>query len=207
MANSKPVFTIRPALASDVDVAVELILAAAESLLVGIFGGGDKQITHDFLTNAWTIKHSQFGYGQHIVVCVDGEVAGICTHWQKDMPEVFAKDTAKSIVDFYTLEQAQDVIARSKAATYAILVPKEASLIIGHVAVLVKFRRLGLAAKLVSFVENIALQKSKTILALDVEQDNHTAIAFYRSIGFVEDSEGPDRSPFMHMIKALPPKV
>ena len=190
---------IRRGKSVDVDVAVELIMISAESLLVNIFGGGDKSLTQSFLTSAWHIEHGQFGFGQHIVICVDDKPVGICTHWQKKMPDIFASDTAKSIVQFYTAEQAKQVIERSKAATYAILVPPDNAMIIGHVAVLPNYRRCGLAERLVDYVASMSSQQGKTLLGLDVEQTNTSAIKFYKKIGFIKDLDGPDRSPFLHM--------
>lgn len=195
--------TIRPAREDDKERAVELIIMAAESLLVNIFGNGDRQQTAAFLSSAWGIEFGQFGFGQHTVICVDDTPIGICTHWQKEMPDVFAKHTAKSIVDFFTPKQAQQVIIRSRAATYAILIPADDAMIIGHVAILPEFRRRGFAEKLVNHISHVSREQGKKQLGLDVEQDNIPAIQFYTKLGFVKDETGPDRSPFLHMTMSL----
>jgi GNAT superfamily N-acetyltransferase len=202
-SSSSEMVTIRRARSDDKERAVELITMAAESLLTLIFGNGDKQQTKAFLYSAWNIEYGQFGFGQHTVICLDDVPVGICTHWQKQMPDIFAKHTAKSIVDFFTPEQAQQVIMRSKAATYAILIPPEDAMIIGHVAVLPAHRRCGFAEKLVNYIAQLSREQGKNCLGLDVEEDNASAIQFYTQLGFSKDESGPDRSPFVHMKMAL----
>jgi ribosomal protein S18 acetylase RimI-like enzyme len=119
------------------------------------------------------------------------------------MPDIFAKDTARAILNFYTLEDAKLVINRSQDATHSISTPKHNELIVGHLAVLPDFHRRGVGSALLTFAAETARQQNKSHLSLDVDKDNHSAIAFYRRWGFNHVLSQSDESAFLHFQKPV----
>jgi GNAT superfamily N-acetyltransferase len=195
---SRNLISLRAARPDDDKIAISLIMLAARKMLVTIFGDGNENTTLGFLRTAWQIQQSQFGYGRHTIACYNEQPVGICTHWQSNMPEVFAKDTARAILNYYTLDAAKQVINRSQAATLTIAPPRNDELIVGHLAVFSEFQGKGLGAALINFVAECARQQDKRWLGLDVDKENTQAIGFYHHLGFENTTDDTADSPFLH---------
>ncbi len=196
--------TIRAATAMDGDAAAALILDAGESLLIDIFGAGDRGKALAFLRESWAQGAGQYGFENHWIAEANGEVVGVVTCWHDALPEHFDRDTLASITTHFGLDDAIDIVMRSQQYSAALHPPLLLELGVGHLAVSRSFRRHGVATKLITFMRDKAKALKKHALVLDVELSNLDALAFYKANGFAEQQRC---EPFVQLIKAVPPDI
>ncbi len=176
--------TIRRAVALDMDAGVALIYAAGEKLVKYIFGNQDEALAMRYLRMAWRRGHGQYGFNNHWVAEVNGEVAGLVSCWHDQLPTNFDSETMASITDLYSHQHAIDVVMRSREYADEIPPPRSHEFAIGHVAVFEQFKRHGVATALMNHMLMEARRFNKDVMILDVENTNVGAQAFYSSIGF-----------------------
>jgi ribosomal protein S18 acetylase RimI-like enzyme len=191
---------IRKARKEDVGCAILLLLDAGTRLIIDVFGDGNRELALSYLSFAWQLGAGQYGYENHWVCEMDGKPVGLVTCWHNKLPANFDRDTLTSVSEYYGLDVAIEVVMRSQSYLAALETPMATELGIGHLAVHPDFQRRGVACQLVLEMENEARRMKKNALVLNVEEDNLTALAFYKKRGF-----GTHRrfSPFIQMIKAV----
>lgn len=177
---------IRPARVGDADAAVALLMLAAGDLLVPIFGRGETAQAQTFLRAAWQHRYGQYGADNHWVALYQGEVVGLVTGWHDQLPADFDRQTLAAITAFYGLDASMDVIMRSQQVTAALHPPLVKELAVGHLAVDLAHRRMGVGSALLAHMEQQARQRHKLSLVLDVHKSNTRALRFYTAQGFTE---------------------
>lgn len=193
---------VRQATARDVEVAVPLLLDAAERLLTSIFGNGNRDEAFAFLFAAWLRGTGQYGFENHWLACVDDNIVGIASCWHDALPEHFDRDTLNAITDYFGIDEALEVVIRSQEHAIALHSPLVLEMGIGHLAVAAGARRSGVGTALVRYMECKARKLGKLSLVLDVEAQNLGALRFYEALGFVGQQSF---APFITMTKGVAP--
>ena len=193
---------IRHGRVSDAEYAVPLLISAAEELLVSVFGNGDMEVTHAFLTHAWEGKYGQYGCNSHWVAVVDDVVVGIITAWHTRLGPVFDRASLESITTFFNLDDAMAVLMRNQAVAINLTPPSTTELMLGHVAVDAIARRGGVGRAMMAYMRDYALQLNKRSIVLDVQISNIAAIRFYQNVNFKEQSVNGSFVRFVHDLSA-----
>ncbi|WP_232365219.1 GNAT family N-acetyltransferase [Salinimonas marina] len=151
-----------------------------------IFGHGNSAQAAAYLHFAWHQATGQYGYQQHWVAEHHQTVVGLVTCWHDHLGEDFGRETLRSISRFYDVEAALDVLLRSQQLTGELAGPGPHELGIGHLAIHPLWRRQGIGAALLTFMQQQARQLSKQELTLAVHHHNTPARLFYLAQGFTE---------------------
>lgn len=192
---------IRNAVLDDGNVTVPLLFNAGKQLLTEVFGMGDSDKALAYLYSAWNKGGGQYGYENHWVAESDGKVTGLISCWHDNLPEDFDRTTLSSIVDFYGIDDALEIVLRSQRYLAILETPMFTELGIGHLAVTAEARRKGVGTALIEFMELRARTLKKNAIVLNCESANSVAVNFYKSQGF---GVHRDNGSFKQMIKALP---
>jgi ribosomal protein S18 acetylase RimI-like enzyme len=175
---------IRPACQQDISLLAELIYASGSQVLESVFRFNNQHNPQDFLLSALQYKEGQYGFANHWLALKNDKILAVVCAWHTELNSDFHQATVNSVVEYFGLEHSIDVIARSQVVKHFIPTPQPHEWCIGHLAVLPKYQRQGVASQLLQFMGELALQKGKSTLSLDVSQDNHSAIQFYQQLGF-----------------------
>lgn len=162
-------------------------------------GDPDKALV--YLYSAWDKGGGQYGYENHWVAESEGEITGLISCWHDRLPEDFDRTTLSSIVDFYGIDEALEIVLRSQRYLAVLEAPMFTELGIGHLAVSENARRKGVGTALIEFMELRARTMKKNAVVLNCEAANHEAVKFYKSQGF---GVHRDNGSFLQLIKALP---
>lgn len=179
---------IRKGIPTDAEQAAPLVLSSAESLLTAIFGHDDKAKALDFLTHAWRCEQGLYGCANHWVASYKGTVVGVITAWHSQLGAAFDRGSLDSVTSFYSLDEAITVLVRNQAYTVGLTSPTESELMVGHVAVSSEIRRAGIGRTLIEYITRHAQCLNKQTLVLDVQLNNVSAIRFYQTLNFVEQT-------------------
>ena len=175
---------LRRAQGKDAKAAGLLILSSAKNSFASIFDLSESHYALAYLQYAFTFADGQFGYANHCVIDVDGQVAAIASSWHTELTARFHQATLHSIVSYYGPIDGLEVIQRCQLLKEIIPAPKKEEWCIGHFAVSPSHRRGGLGRKLLAHMQALASSKGKNKITLDVELSNQGAINFYRDSGF-----------------------
>lgn len=179
---------IRQGVASDAPFATPLILSAAEPLLNAIFGHAKDKTALGYLTHAWQLGGGQYGFENHWVAEKDNQILGLVTAWHSKLGVAFDRATLDSITSYFTLDEAIAVVMRNQTVAVNLTPPSNTELMIGHLAVAESGKRQGTGRSLVNAMQAKATELQKRHIVLDVEVSNTTAIRFYQSLGFSEET-------------------
>jgi ribosomal protein S18 acetylase RimI-like enzyme len=179
---------IRQGVASDAPFATPLILSAAGSLLNAIFGHAKDKTALGYLTHAWQLGGGQYGFENHWVAEKDNQILGLVTAWHSKLGVAFDRATLDSITSYFTLDEAIAVVMRNQTVAVNLTPPSNTELMIGHLAVAESGKRQGIGRSLVNAMQAKATELQKRHIVLDVEVSNTTAIRFYQSLGFSEET-------------------
>lgn len=179
---------IRRGLAADSSSAVPLLLSAAESLLISVFGNEDRDTTIGFLTHAWQAENGQYGCGSHWVALIDDRVVGVITGWHAKLGSVFERASLDSVTSFFHIDEAISVLMRNQTIAVSLTPPSSTELMLGHVAVDESVRRAGVGRALIEHMREHAQALNKHTMVLDVQLSNIPAIRFYQNLNFIEQS-------------------
>lgn len=173
---------IRKARQQDALLLSQLIYASGSQVLDTVFG--QQPICQDFLHSALQQADGQYGFNNHWLAVDGDKVLGSISAWHHELGEQFHQASLKRVIDYYGIEQGLDVIARSQILRQFIPPPQAEEWCIGHLAVFAPHQRQGVASQLLSYMAKAAIKHHKTLLSLDVGQDNQGATAFYLRHGF-----------------------
>lgn len=179
---------IRQGVASDAAQTAPLILSAAESLLVSIFGHNQSKTADGYLSHAWRLGGGQYGYQNHWVAEEGDNILGVITSWHSKLGAEFDRATLDSITSYFTLDEAMAVLMRNQTVAVNLTPPSNTELMLGHVAVAENAKRKGIGFALIESMHARAEKLNKRKLVLDVELINVDAIRFYQRAGFTEES-------------------
>ena len=179
---------IRQGVASDAAQTAPLILSAAESLLVSIFGHNQTKTADGYLAHAWQLGGGQYGFQNHWVAEDGDHILGVVTSWHSKLGAEFDRATLDSITSYFSLDEAMTVLMRNQTVAINLTPPTNTELMLGHVAVAKHAKRKGIGTALVDAMHARAEKLNKRKLVLDVELSNIDAIRFYQHAGFSEES-------------------
>lgn len=191
---------IRKGIPADAEKAASLVLSAAEDLLTSIFGNEDKQTALEFLAHAWRLEQGQYGCSNHWVATHQGAVVGVITAWHTTLGAVFDRASLDSVTSFYSLDDAIAVLMRNQAYSVGLSPPTAKELMVGHVAVCPDVRRAGIGRALIEYIRDYAQRLNKQTLVLDVQLNNVSAIRFYQTLNFLEQTIN---GSFVRFVKAI----
>jgi ribosomal protein S18 acetylase RimI-like enzyme len=205
------VYRLRQAKAEDVKDAVALILSSAPDALPRLFSQQTVQLQYSaqtFLQQAFLQQQGQFGFGNHWVIEMKGQLAAIGCVWQREMGAEYVQATLKSMTEYYQGPDVLDVLQRCQSLQHVFARPAVDEACIGHIGVAAPFQRQGLCSELLGHLASTAIGLNKQYLTLDVKQDNISAIRCYQKFGFTVERTTVDNSPmnlgtYMHMQKKL----
>jgi ribosomal protein S18 acetylase RimI-like enzyme len=175
---------IRQARQQDISLLAELIYASGPQVFDAVFAFNNNYNPRDFLLSALQHKNGQYGFANHWLALKNDKILGSVSTWHTELNKDFHQATMRSVVEYFGLEHSIDVVLRSQVVKHFIPAPQAHEWCIGHLAVLSQFQRQGVASQLLQFMGDLALQKGKSTLSLDVSQDNLSAIQFYQQLGF-----------------------
>lgn len=191
--------------------AIALILSSAPEALPRLFSQQTAQQQYSaqsFLQQAFLQQQGQFGFGNHWVIEVKGNLAAIGCVWEREMGEEYVQATLQSMTQYYQGPDVLDVIQRCQSLQHVFARPIADEACIGHIGVAEPFQRQGLCSELLSHLAARALDLGKQSLTLDVKQDNVSAISCYQKFGFTAqrttlDNSSMNLGTYIHMRKKL----
>ena len=167
-------------------VASRLILSSGENSLRSMYEVEQGFSAREFIRFAFERQEGQFSYTRHTVALVNGELAGIASHWLNTMTASCRKATVDTLVAYFGAILVPEIVQRSVLLQSIIPAPKPDGLGVGHIAVVEKFWRQGVARALLRHLANVGQDLGKTQLELDVECSNLAAISLYEKTGFTQ---------------------
>ncbi len=175
-------------------------MCSAPDILTFVFGHGDDVKPREFLQSSLAQPDGQFGYANHIVAISDSNIAGVYCRWHDKLPADFDRATVDSIHRFFGIEEAMNIMFRSRESTRFFTPPQAHQLCIGHLAVDMKYRGHGIARAMLADAIAFARQIAKTHVVLDVALNNQPAIGLYLANGFIR---GASTDGYLRMIYVL----
>lgn len=179
----------RPARAEDVDVAVPLIHSSGPAAFEYVFTVPGRIAAHAFLRQAFVDGAGEFGWRNHRVGVLDGDVvavgAGFCgsTKWP------FTLAAARQIIAGYGWRRAAGVIARGLKVESVIPPPIGDMYYLGHLGVSPALRGKGVGSALVADLLAQRTVGADGPVILDVAVTNPRAQELYRRLGFAVTGE------------------
>lgn len=175
---------IRQASASDANFLADLVFASAAKHLEQIFTVTAELSALNFLRKSFISSDGQYGFANHWVAEVEGQVVACVSAWHAQLPQQFHQATLDSVIAFYGAEQALNVVHNSQALADCIPKPQTHEWCIGHLSVTERHKKQGLGKALILAMQKMATAANKICLSLDVENTNQAAIDFYHRCGF-----------------------
>lgn len=176
--------TFGDATPDDVDAAVPLIFSSGPDAFNYVFSHRTKINALQFLAKAFVRPRGEFGYTNHVVGTLDGQVVACGAGFTgSDMPG-FMLNATTSIFKFYGPLQALAVIRRGLQIEKMVPPPMGNMHYIGHIGVDPEFRGRGLGEQLMNHIIEEGRRLGRTTAALDVSLENPRAEALYTRLGF-----------------------
>lgn len=181
---------LRPAEAGDADDAVPLIYSSGPDAFDYVFGHSTKGDAQSLLRSAFVDGAGEFGYRNHAIAVVDGNVTGVGAGYTAETGLQFTLAAARQIFRKYGLS-APAVITRGLRTERVIPPPKKGMLYLGHLGVSPNSRSQGIGSRLVDHFVEIGRERGLATAELDVAVTNPRAQALYERLGFevVEETE------------------
>jgi len=174
----------RPARPEDADAAVPLIRSSGPAAFDYVFTHATRVSAARYLHRAFQMGKGEFGYRNHIVGEIDGQVvAAGAAYSGKDIPR-FTLTALWHIPAVYGLLDGTRVIVRGLKIEKLVKPPTGTLHYVAHLGVDPEFRSRGIGIQLVERLLAMGREKGRTTAALDVSVENPRAQALYERIGF-----------------------
>ena len=183
----------RPATAADADRAVPLIYSSGPAAFDYVFGDDRPGRAVDFLAAAFVDGRGEFGWRNHRVATIDGQVVAAGGAWDGRATLRFTAAAAAQILRFYGPLRAPGVVLRGLRTEAVIRPPRPDEWYIAHLGVREDLRGRGLGTALVRDLLTAADPACHRHAALDVAVTNPRAEALYARLGFRVVAERPSR--------------
>lgn len=181
--------TFRPAQAEDVETAVPLIYSSGPAAFDYTFTRPNRHATH-FLHRAFVDGRGEFGWQNHRVALVDGQIVGIGATFTGHTSINFLLHATRQIVGAYGWGSGS-VIRCGLQAEKIIQPPAKEEAVLAHFGVAEAWRSRGIGAALAQHLIEVAQQQGSHRTVLDVAVTNPRAEALYARLGFVITAERP----------------
>lgn len=169
---------VRPARPDDVDVAVPLIHASGPDAFGYVFGDAVR-----FLRRAYLDGSGEFGFQNHTVAEVDGDVVGVGAAYSGDTALAFTVAAARQILGHYGL-RGPGVVVRGLRVERTIRPPAKDMQYIAHLGVTESMRGRGIGTTLIRRFLDDGRALGRRTAELDVAVTNPDAQRLYARLGF-----------------------
>ena len=193
--------TLRPSQPDDVEQAVPLIYSSGPTAFNFVFSDRYPEESVDFLKSAFVWGVSEFGYRQHTVAVLDGDVVGIGGVRFADQNFRFTIEAVKAFFRFYSPLAAARTIRRGLQIEQVLKPPKKNVGIVYQIGVAPAHQSIGIGTQLIHNLLDQIQGKGMAKAALDVAVTNPRAQALYEDLGFsaVATHKGGLKSQFGHV--------
>lgn len=171
----------RPAEAPDAPLAVPLIYSAGPEGFEYVFRQGRRSAL-DYLRYAFPDGRGFFGYRNHRVALLDGQVVGIGAFYSGLEYNALSEGALRQILRFYRLA-CPPVLRRALQTTRWMPPPGRRTLYVANLGVAENMRGRGIGAALLRSQIAAAQASGKRKLALDVAANNPRAQKLYEMLG------------------------
>jgi len=171
--------TFRPAETDDVEAAVPLIYSSGPEAFNYVFT--DK--AQEFLKYAFQDGAGEFGYRNHVVGILNGEIVCAGAGFTGETTLAFTIAAARQILSFYGVNGI-GVIIRGLRIEQIIKPPSNTLYVVAHLGVKPELRGQGIGTQLVTHLLSEQFITGIKMAALDVAVTNPRAQALYERMGF-----------------------
>ncbi|WP_426701141.1 GNAT family N-acetyltransferase [Rhodanobacter sp. Col0626] len=189
--------TFRPATVADAAAAVPLIHSSGPAAFEYVFAVPGVGGAHAFLHRAFTDGAGEFGWRNHVVGELDGEVVAVGAGYGGDTKWPFTRAAARQILGHYGWHRAAGVIARGLKTESVIPPPAGEIYYLGHLGVHPSLRGNGFGSALVHHLlasrPGAAAGRAAVRVILDVATTNPDAQRLYQRLGFMVIGERHSR--------------
>jgi ribosomal protein S18 acetylase RimI-like enzyme len=201
---------IRPARRDDVVISALLLAETTLEFGVEVIGLGSVPLQVKALQEWFVTKGNRFSFEHTWIAEKYGVAAGLLLGFEGSKLQKLELGCGRRIFAIYGLFGAFKMVWRNKSLAGNVEAEKDEYLI-AHLAVDEHFRRQGIAQSLIHNAVELASSKGIHKLVLEVEIDNHPAVALYRRMGFevvntvlFKDKAGIFKCPgFYKMLKSI----
>lgn len=179
----------RLAHAIDVDLAVPLIYSSGPIAFDYVFARQSKGDAQDFLRYAFQDGAGEFGYRNHVVGVLDGEVACVGSGFTGETGLSFTLSAVRQIFAHYGVFQAWNVIRKGLLMERLVQPPSKHMYYIGHLGVRPELRGQGIGTQLIEHLLSPHHINGRSLVGLDVAVSNPRAQALYERLGFYVTKE------------------
>ena len=176
--------TIRRATPDDARFVPPLIYSSGPAAFDFVFEHPTRGGAQGFLEYAFTRERGEFGYRNHTVADLDGEVIGVGAAWSGDAAWGEMSAIVMQIIRTYG-SGAPGVIRRGLQLESALPPPKKDMQYIGHLGVAPDARSKGVGSQMIELFLEEGRRRGKSKAVLDVSVENHEAQRLYERLGFM----------------------
>jgi len=189
MTNPYPDIIFRPATPTDL-AAIPLILSSGPDAFAYVFAqptaGAEAFLRHAFIQGS-----GEFGYRNHVVGEIEGEVVAAGAGWTASATLPFMLAAIGQFIAHYGAIPTPGVILRGLRTETIIRPPGQGDFYIGHLGVAPAWRGRGIGEALTTYLLRAGRDAALAHAVLDVAVTNPRAEALYRRLGFQVIAECP----------------
>ncbi len=193
MARSELRVQFRRAGPDDASAAVPLIYSSGPAAFDYVFSTRGSADAQTFLQRCFVDGAGEFGWRNHWVGIVDGQVVAVGAGFGADSKWPFTLAAAKQILGHYGAREGVSVIARGLRVESLIRPPDGDMHYLAHLGVASELRGRGVGRALIDQLIGTARDAGRPRVVLDVAVSNPRAEALYRRAGFKVVSERRSR--------------
>lgn len=168
----------RQARPDDADTVVPLVYDSGPDAFRYVFGDAETFLRHAYLDGA-----GEFGYRNHTVAEVDGDVAGVGAAYSGDTTLAFTISACRQIFGHYGL-RGPSVVVRGLRVERVIRPPTKDVEYIAHLGVVESMRGRGIGTTLIRRLLDDGRALGRHTAELDVAATNPAARRLYERLGF-----------------------
>jgi ribosomal protein S18 acetylase RimI-like enzyme len=173
----------RPAIAADAEAAIPLIYSSGPDAFEYGFTIGPHRAL-DFLRHAFADGRGFFGWRNHTVAVLDGQVAGIGAFYSGHEYGRLSQELIAQVLRFHPLLSVPRIIRRSLQLKALMPPPSRRTHYVAYLGVRPDLRSQGIGAALLRHHQDVARQLGRSKYALDVSVGNPRGQALYERLGF-----------------------
>ena len=182
--NGPSVVGFRPAAPADAADAVPLIYSSGPAAFDYVFAVDGRGSAQEFLRRAFVDGAGEFGWRNHWVGELDGEVAAVGAGYGGESGLAFMLAAGRQILAHYGPRYAPGVIVRGLRVERVIPPPARRLHYLAHLGVVPALRGQGIGQQLIEHLVAQGRVQGKQRLVLDVAVGNPRAQALYERLGF-----------------------
>ncbi|SET41084.1 GNAT family N-acetyltransferase [Thalassotalea agarivorans] len=175
---------IRPATPDDIKQAIPLMYSSGPEAFNYVFSVTHESQSIEFLSYAYKKGDGEFGYQDHFVAEINGEVVGLVGYRPAQDNLRYTLSAIKRIFVYYGLLSGLKVIKRGLAFEKIVPPPPKNTACLHNFGVSNSVRGQGIGARMMTMVAEKAKQQGYSAVVLDVAETNPKAKALYLRQGY-----------------------